>query len=398
MRKIKILKYIRAEVITAEPLQVITQLVAAGIEVLDMTQADMITVQLTVHNRQYKKLESFINQSGGRVKAIEGEGLLWRLEYMKRRPVLTAGLVLFMIVSLALSERILLINVSGNNTVPSSLIIQEAAACGIRIGCSRGTVRSEEIKNMLLSRIPQLQWVGVNIYGSTATIQVKERSDESEQIADQPGVFGIEATHDGVISRMIVYQGTPFCEVGMRVCKGELLVSGYTDCGLKVIGQKANAEIFAYTLRQNTFVFPNPTLRRGEIIKKGIGYKLRIGKKVINLYNHSGIPDTSCGKIYHERKLTLPGGIHLPISMIAEEWFQYETTVADAPESTDSDWMKRFAVKYLNGQMVAGKILDQNEVFEVFDSVVKLYTESNCEELIGQLGYEETLNDYAKDN
>ena len=89
------------------------------------------------------------------------------------RPVLLAGLGILFLLAMYLPSRVLFIRVEGNMQIPDRQILAAAEECGIRFGASRREVRSEKVKNALLSSVPQLQWAGVNTAGCVATISVR---------------------------------------------------------------------------------------------------------------------------------------------------------------------------------------------------------------------------------
>lgn len=391
-------KYVQAELIAAEPYRLLNILVGQGIEFYDTEQRDLITVRVTVHKRHYVRMKKITEASGAVCNHIGKIGYLWKLDLLRRRPLLAAGILLFLIFAISLSERVLFVQVVGNETVPAALIMKEAKDCGITIGATRRAVRSEQIKNTLLSKIPQLQWVGVNTNGSTATIQVRERSSGDLHKETAYTVSGVVASRDGVISDLSVLKGTALCSVGQSVKKGDLLVSGYTDCGLKVVAQKAEAEIFANTLRENSFLAVLASAERQQLTNIHVCKSLRVGKKVIKLCNHSGILDTSCVKMYSEEYVHLPGNYQIPVSVITEEYRYYDSASVTVSEDVGYVWMEQQAIGYLQTQMNAGKIVKLETESVLSDFGCTLYTHCACNEMIGQVKFEEIFEKNAEDN
>ena len=204
-----------------------------------------------------------------------------------------------------LPSRVLFVQIEGNTHVESRRILESAARCGIAFGASRREIRSEKIKNALIECIPELSWVGVNTYGCTAVISVRERVKESDT-ENIHGVSSIVASCDGVIRQITVLQGNRVCSVGQAVTKGQVLISGYTDCGISIQATAAKGEVFAETSRSVTAIFPRVCMQRGEKQCIEQKYAVIIGKKRINFSNSSGILGTSCVKMYTEKYLTLP--------------------------------------------------------------------------------------------
>jgi similar to stage IV sporulation protein len=291
---------------------------------------------------------------------------------------------------LYLPTRVLFVKVEGNINIPDRLIISEAEQCGIGFGASRRHVRSEKMKNALLSAIPQLQWAGVNTTGCVAIISVKERS-ETDQVKQDYGVNSIIAARDGVIRDIIVTRGNALCKTGQAVKQGQVLVSGYTDCGIFIKAEPAEAEIFAQTLRNLDVVSPHYFAKRTNEMGVTKRYSVRIGKNIINFCKDSGISDAEYVKMYKEKILTLPGGFQLPVALIIEQNVRYDYVQMPAPADDGTAWLTQKADKYLRNQMIAGSILDSNVFVEQLDDVYHLSGNYSCLESIGQVRGEENI-------
>ena len=268
--------------------------------------------------------------------------------------------------------------------ISARLIAEQAQLYGVRFGADRRDVRSERVKNGLLGAIPQLQWVGVTTQGCVAKIQVRERS-QPEPIQQDYAVTSIVAIRDGVVQSCTVNRGTALCKVGQAVTKGQVLISGYTDCGLSIRANRAEGEIMAKTNRQISAVTADFQLTKGQIIREEKKFSLLIGKKRINFYKDSGILDTTCVKMYSENYMTLPGSFYLPVILLTEEWIYYDLTESET-ENAETVLLD-FADRYLASQMIAGQILHRSEAV---DGNV-LEGEYACLEMIGQVRYEESL-------
>ena len=298
--------------------------------------------------------------------------------------------------ALLLPGRILHVVVTGNDRIPTQSIIQCAEESGIHFGSAARTVRSEKIKNQILSKIPDLQWIGINTIGSVAIIQVEERSIAPDAVKNT-GIASIVAVRDGVISDLIVHSGTALCVPGQSVLAGEVLISGYSDQGLKVTASVANGEIFAYTRREMQTVSPVPSATQGKLADKHTCYRLKIGKKVINFCDHSGISDATCDKMYTEYFWSLPGGFRLPVSVRKETCCYYVPQPVLVKEIFPS-WLEADSEVYLTDHMVAGEILDVTQNTETKADSYRLTGIYFCHEMIGKLRYEEILDNHAENN
>lgn len=378
------------EIISADPAAALSQIYNHGIALDNVQFVDELTLRFRVHRQNVKKIIAYADRRGEKWRILARQGLYWRLRSLLRRPVLVSGLAFFVLLTVLLPTRILFFRVEGNANVPDNRILELASQCGIQFGASRQDVRSEKVKNALLGAIPELEWVGINTAGCVATISVRERQT-GEQPPQAGGVSSIIAIRDGVIQELTVTGGSAACKPGQAVKAGQVLISGYTDCGLSIRAERAKGEVYATTSRQISFVIPDDQTQRGENTTQIKKYSLIIGKNRINFYQGSGILDTRCVKMYEENYVTLPGGFRLPIAIVTETWiFCEESTPTATTDETASD-LAHFAENYLHGQMVAGKILTREEAFSEEDGLLRLDGEYGCLEMIGKERNEEII-------
>jgi len=379
-------------IFTADYVGLINRLHENGITLSNIQIIDELTIDVRLSGKEFLQVKKILNRRNESYKIIKRAGLAYKLNAFIRRPVLLIGAAAILFLILYTPSRILFVEVKGNQTVERNRILESAASCGIRLGASRKLVRSEKVKNMLISQIPELQWVGVNTDGCVATIHVAEKTQIPAQENSEMGVSSIIASRDGVILACTVLQGTPLCKTGQAVKQGETLVSGYTDCGFYIRATRAKAEILAQTIRAITAVAPEAAVHRGRFISSKTDYSIRVGKNLINFRKYSGIPDATCVKMYEEKHLILPGGFILPVSLVAERCFYYEAVSAD---TTNYDWLPDFASSYLKEQMVAGQIIRQDIRLQHAEGLTLMTGEYNCTEIIGQTKHEEILENYG---
>lgn len=375
---------VTVEITSADISAVLTALVASNIVLHHVQIISDLTARMVVSRHDFKSLKAILRRRGEVDRIVRRSGIYWGMKNLMRRPVLVIGLCLLAFLTLYLPSRVLFIQVEGNNLIPSKLVMEQAQKYGVTFGANRREIRSERVKNGLLGAIPQLQWVGVTTEGCVARIHVRERS-EPEQPQQNFAVTSIVASRDGIIKSFTAHRGSALCKVGQAVTKGQVLISGYTDCGLSIRADRAEGEIMAQTNRQISAVTPDFQLIKGSIIRSEKKFSLIIGKNRINFYKDSGILDTTCVKMYSENYMTLPGSFYLPVILLTEEWIYYDLTES---ETVDAETvLLDFADRYLASQMIAGQILHRSEAV---DGNV-LEGEYACLEMIGQVRYEESL-------
>lgn len=386
---------VEAELTAADPGRALMQISQAGIHVFDTRHIDDLTLRFRIRRADYKSLHQILAKRGDSLRITGRWGLYWTVKGLVNRPVLMTGLIMMLLVALYLPSRICFVRVEGNTSVPTRHILEAARECGICFGASRREVRSERMKNSLLSQIPELQWAGVNTKGCVAVISVREKTVGAEE-TEVPAVSSIVAVRDGIIVSCTAEQGDLKCRAGQAVREGEVLICGYTDCGLTVRVTRSIGEVFAETRQDLEVITPSEYTFRGP--KTGVEkkYALIIGKKRINFYKDSGILGTTCDKMSTVNYITLPGGFTLPVALVTEQWTGYECRT----ESVSDEWAAKilcgFADGCLNSKMIAGRILQKDEQVTTLESCYQLTGRYECIEMIGREQSEETLEYYGK--
>lgn len=356
---------------------------ACGIRVYRVQSKSELDAELTVARADYRKLRALAEHRGDSLRLRSRGGLYWRIKSLLMRPVLMLGIGALFLATLCLPNYVLFVRFDGYQTVSENELREAAEACGISFGADRRAVRSERVKNAMLEQMPMLAWVGVNTRGCVATVSVRERSDIPLSEA-APQVSHIVATVDGVVLSATAHAGDIRCAVGEAVVAGQVLISGYTDCGICTRAERAKGEVFARTMRAFSAKSMQNSVKKGEVTVVKKNYSVTIGKKRINLRNNSGILGSSCGRMYEEKKLTLPGGFVLPITLTIETVVFYDLQATPRSAEEISTELRDFATLQMCSQMIAGTIDDAVYTYEEEQGTLRLDAVFWCTEMIGR--------------
>lgn len=388
---------LRVQITTVASEVLFERLTAYGVEILNAVHSDDFTVEFTVSRKDFAILQDLVGRRGEELRLIHKTGIYWTIAEMIKRPVLTLGLLTLLIIGCYLPSRVFWIQVEGNEQIPDRMILQAAAQSGIGFGASRREVRSEKMKNRLLEAMPELQWAGVNTYGCRAVISVRERTASATDQENQ-GINSIVAVRDGFVLSATVTKGTALCVPGQAVQKGDILISGFTDCGLSIRATGAQGEVFAGTMQKLRAVSPAQWLHRSAMRRETEKISVIIGKKRINFFKDSGIYDGTCVKMISKYVLTLPGGLELPVTFVKETIFRFDLIEDECPEDTLSQELSSFAERYLKSQMIAGVISQKAEYISARDRICILEGSYACEEMIGRVRPEEIGEYHGKND
>jgi similar to stage IV sporulation protein len=252
--------------------------------------------------------------------------------------------------------------------VSEDAIIQELSKCGFKTGIFKWDTDLDTVHQSVLLEMPKLSWIAINIKGSTATVEVRERLDKPDIVkAGDP--CNIVALYDGQIIEMNVFQGKAAVKVSETVKKGQLLISGVLDSktqGTRFV--EAKGEVKAHLWREITKIQPlkiAKTEMTGEICTKKV---LHLGDAAINLFTDSSIPFEKYGII----KKTKPIIDASPFKSYLETIEYHELKIVE--ESITSEKAEQLARESANAEinkLSAYEILAQNyEVKKTNDSVI----------------------------
>ena len=371
----------RVRLTGADPVRTL-RILSSRMRLEEIVWEDALTVRMEISRKDRRRLLRTAQPLGDRVEVLEESGLPQLGRSWKRKPILAGWLAALTVLSLWLPGRILFFRVEGNELVPAAQILEAAADCGLTFGTARRALRSEQIKNALLSRLPQLSWAGVNTDGCVATVTVRERDRQERPPA---GIRGdIVAGRSGIVTDLTAAAGTPLCRPGQAVQKGDLLISGVQDLGICTRITPARGTVFARTGTRVEAVLPRETVQSAENGKTIRRVRVIFGKKHINLYSDSGILSPGCGKMREVIPLCLPGGWRLPVTLVVDTCELRRWNRCSRPAEAAEALLREQARREVLRRSVAGTILQEHLTFFREADRFRLAGTVSCREMIGR--------------
>ncbi|HZK18225.1 MAG TPA: sporulation protein YqfD, partial [Clostridia bacterium] len=153
----------------------------------------------------------------------EKKGLPFVFSRLKRRKALVAGACLFMFALYLLSSFIWTVEVTGNVAVKKGELLSAANEAGLGRGSLKWYVSIEKTEEYILEEFDAISWVGVDIKGTHATIEIAEKKLPP---VEPTGPSNIIAKKTGLIKEILVLSGQPVVEEGDTVGRGQILISG----------------------------------------------------------------------------------------------------------------------------------------------------------------------------
>lgn len=194
-----------------------------------------------------KKVKSLLDKSGIKVYSIRGEGLPFLAARYKMRLGILTGVILFVFLVWLSGNYVWQITFSGNDNIPDHIIEEQLAEVGFSVGTYIPSVDFYSLCNRFIRNTEGYSFISVNMEGTTARVEVRERSvrDESETYR----ASNLVAKYGGIIDSMTVYSGKNVVGREDVVKEGDLLVSGIVEKAVGFDIVRARGSVYAYVTR-----------------------------------------------------------------------------------------------------------------------------------------------------
>ena len=216
------------------------------------------------------------------------------------------------------------ITVSGNETIPESVILDAMEENGLKLGAFIPSLDTERIEGVVILEVDGISFVSVNLRGTVANVELRERADNTE-IVDIESPSNLVASRDGQISALEITGGGSKVKLGAIVIKGDLLASGVIDSaalGYRLV--RARGSISARTTMTYQAEIPLEITEKVYTGRTTTYYSIKFFSKIINFFRKDNISEESCDRIEEERRIYLFGKIKLPIFTVKTTYAEYE--------------------------------------------------------------------------
>lgn len=171
----------------------------------------------------FLRIRPLVKLSQTRVQVVGYGGLPFTVKRVRRRKMMVVGAVLFFFFLNLLSSYIWFVDVTGQKLLAGDRIKALAAAHGLKPGVRKDRVDTKGLEQDILLGLPEVAWVGVNVTGTRAVIEVVEKTLPKPEDKSPANVI---AAKDGVITEIIAIAGQAAVKKGDTVKKGDLLIKG----------------------------------------------------------------------------------------------------------------------------------------------------------------------------
>lgn len=321
---------VRAELCGAFPEAVLNACALRALELWEIESVDEHTLRVTLYEKRLQEFEAAAEKSGCQVAVLGVQGGSKNRVFLRQR--------VWLLVSLALAGALLTlsslfiweIDIRGNKELTEGELLRALEDCGVTQGSYWPGLSADLVRSRMLTRLPELAWMTVNVSGSRAIVLIEERQEKPE-IYQESSAVDIVAKKTGIISKMSVLNGKPLTGPGQSVLQGETLVTGVMDSitnAPRLV--RARADVIADTWYELTAVSPAQVETKAGVERRFSRFALKIGKKRINFYLGDGKQLDEWDKIVYEYNLGIKGLFALPVTVVREEWSLREKSLMPA--------------------------------------------------------------------
>lgn len=220
-------------------------------------------ISFKVPRKHYKRLAILAQQVQGQCTPTGQHGLPVLVKRLWGRSSFLLGLTLSLFAVTFFSRFVLVIEISGNETIETAVIRSALEQSGLHIGSFGPDLALSHLQQVVLSQLPGVSWVSINLYGTKAEVILQE-SVPAPEIYPSQGLYDLVASATGLIEEIQVYKGQKMVEVGETVVQGQTLVSGmveleaplYSDMPSQWLFVPSQGKILARTWHTLTAVIP----------------------------------------------------------------------------------------------------------------------------------------------
>lgn len=309
-----------------------------------------------------------------------------------RRWGFVLGLGLCLLAVGVLSRFLLVIEVTGNETVSTAVILSQLQRVGVRPGAYGPAIPEREAANAALMGLPELSYMAINIYGTRAEVVVRE-AERMPKLLDENVPADVVSTADGIIEDIHTDTGRAMFEDGAIVTRGDVLISGtldlqepeYGTVDLGYLVVRAAGTVTARTWRTLEETVPLTAAVKEYTGEEHTGYSMKILWFDLDFFQNSSISGGRYDKITETAELTLFGR-PMPASLTTVTRRGYTLREEPIDQEEEAARLEQLLLRRLDALMEArqGEVLRTGFTSRIDGGRLTVTLLAECREEIGR--------------
>ena len=390
----KLMNFLRGMVVLraegAFPERLMNLCAQEGVEFWGVEWMDTRTLRLTARRYSLRKLKKLAERVSCTLEVEESRGAPAWAERFRTRYAFLLGLMLCLLAVSVLSRFVLTIQITGNETVPDAVILNQLRLQGVRRGVYGPAIRRRQQAEDVLTALRDLSWVGINLQGTRLIVDVREKIPAPEQL-DESGYYDIAAAADGLILKVEPEQGDAVVKSGDTVVKGDILISGvvtmeppkYSDRPVRTYRTHARGRVTARTWRTLTAVIPLETAVKEYIGEEKQVFSLELPGRRIEIFGNNRIYGSISGGFYD--KITTVRGGALPVILRRDLIRAYTVRMIPVdPEAAQALLEQRLLQRLEELVGEDGLVTSSGSTAVIENGLLRVTVQAECREQIGR--------------
>lgn len=374
------------------PERLINLCAQAGIDFWALEWLDGHTIRFVTRRYALPRLEELVQRVGGEAVRESSRGLPDFLIRFRRRYAFLLGLAFALCAVSVLSRFVLTIEVTGNERVPTAIILSQLRQLGVRPGVYGPSLNQKELAQEALLHLEELSWMGINLHGTRLEIIVREAIQTPERL-DEAGYFDIVAQADGIITHMEPELGDAVVQEGEVVAKGDILISGnvtlepplYSDVPARYYQTHARGRVWAQTWREFSAAIPLETSVKNYTGEEKSAWSLNILGRRIEIFGNTSISWPMYDKITTVHQAALSDGRTLPFTLCRETFRAYEANTVQVDRAAAQSLLEEQLLARLDALIGQdGEVESTRFSARVAGGLLEVTLSAQCLEEIGE--------------
>ena len=301
--------------------------------------------------KEFKKIRDIAKKTKCKITITSKKGIPFIFEKYKKRKIFLLMMCIIGGLLFVLSQFVWNIEVKiTGDTLNEDEIINSLNENGLYIGEKKSSIDIKEIINNVRLKREDISWIGIEIKGTNAIVEVVE-AEEKPEVVDENDYCSIVSDKPGKILKVIANNGTAMVKPGDIVKEGSLLIAGWIEgkyMGTRFV--RADGKIDAlvwYTETASVKLNEKKIEKTGNTEKK---YALNINNFRINLYKKLSNFE-KYDTIYTAKKIKIFSNFYIPVELIECNNFEIKEENVNYSEEEAKTEAKRRAEEKLNDKV-----------------------------------------------
>lgn len=203
--------------------KLINKAVQSGIVIYNIEKLNN-QAKLTICPKDFKSFTKLSRKYKCKTKITNKNGLFRILYFFRFNLLYLLGILLSLFLIYFLTQRIWIIDITGNADITKLSILSSCNNDGLYVGCSKKNIDCKKIAENIKLKYKTISWINVSLKGTSVHIKLSEEKPYNVT-AIKPGPFNIVASSDCQIASIVTTKGTPQVKKNDIVKSGDILIS-----------------------------------------------------------------------------------------------------------------------------------------------------------------------------